>query len=78
MIEAASSADLPNELIRRYREDCEMRGMSSESLRGYSSTIKIFNEYLEMKGLDFFSVDKNVLRGFLEYLRKDRRVGHKI
>jgi integrase/recombinase XerD len=77
MIEAASSVDLSEELISRYREDCEMRGLSSESLRSYMATIKIFNEYLRMKGLDFFGVDKNVLRSFLEYLRKDRQVGHK-
>jgi site-specific recombinase XerD len=77
MIETASTAELSKELIGRYREDCEMRGLSSESLRSYIATIKIFEEYLEMKGLDFFRVDKNVLRGFLEYLRKDRQVGHK-
>jgi site-specific recombinase XerD len=77
MIEAASPAELSKELIERYREDCEMRGLSSESLRSYIATLKIFNDYLELKGLDFFSVDKNVLKGFLEYLRKDRQVGHK-
>ncbi len=77
MIDAASSVDLSEELIRRYGEDCEMRGLSSESLRSYINTIKIFSDYLKMKGLDFFSVDKNVLRSFLDYLRKDRRVGHK-
>ena len=77
MIEAASSVDLSDELVRRYREDCEMRGMSPESLRWYVSSIKIFREYLETKGVDFFSVDKNMLRGFLEYLRKDRQVSRK-
>jgi hypothetical protein len=33
MIEAANSTDLSKELIHRYNEDCEIRGMSPESLR---------------------------------------------
>jgi len=44
---SAASIDLSAELIRRFREDCEIRGLSSESLRSYISNTKIFNRYLQ-------------------------------
>ena len=74
---SVASIDLPAELIRRFREDCEIRGLSSESLRSYISNTKIFNRYLQDRNLDLLNVDRNVLRSFLEYLRKDRSVGLK-
>ena len=49
MIEAASSVELSEELIRRYRENCEMKGISPETLRRYLSSIKIFDEYLKIR-----------------------------
>ena len=39
-----ASLDLPAELIRRYKEDCEIRGMSPESQRRYISSLKIYNQ----------------------------------
>ncbi len=74
MIDVASSVDLSNELIKRYEEDCDMKGMSPESLRRYLSSIKIFSDYLKTKGVDVLSVNKGLLRDFLGYLRKDRQV----
>jgi len=74
---SSESLDLPAELIRRYKEDCEIRGMSPESLRRYISSLKIYNRYLQELNLDLLNVDRNVLRSFLEYLRKDRNVGLK-
>jgi hypothetical protein len=68
---SVASLDLPIELIRRYKEDCEIRGMSPESLRRYISSLKIYNKYLQERNLDLLNVDRNVLRSFLEYLRKD-------
>jgi integrase/recombinase XerD len=77
MIEATSPDDLSKELIRRYNEDCEIRGMSSESLRRYISCIRIYNQYLQERGLDLFAADRKILRDFLEYLRKERVVSQK-
>ena len=65
MIDVASSVDLSDELIRRYSEDCEMKGISPDTLRRYLSSIKIFNEYLKPKGVDFLGVNKDLLRDFL-------------
>jgi integrase/recombinase XerD len=69
--------DKSAELIRQYREDCEIRGMSPESMRRYISSLKIYNKYLQDHNIDLLNVDRNVLRSFLEYLRKERNVGLK-
>src|SRR5512136_1281440 len=77
MIDVASLVDLSDELIRRYSEDCEMKGISPDTLRRYLSSIKIFNQYIKTKGVDFLGVNKDLLRDFLGYLMKDRQVSPK-
>jgi len=72
---SVKSIDESAELIRQYREDCEIRGMSPESMRRYISSLKIYNQYLLERHLDLLNVDRNILRSFLEYLRKERNVG---
>jgi len=74
---SVKSIDESAELIRQYREDCEIRGMSPESMRRYISSLKIYNQYLLERHLDLLNVDRNILRSFLEYLRKERNVGLK-
>jgi len=74
---SVDSVDTSAELIRQYKEDCEIRGMSPESLRRYISSLKIYNQYLRGRHLDLLNVDRNILRSFLEYLRKERKVGLK-
>ena len=69
--------DESSELIRQYKADCEIRGMSPESMRRYISSLKIYNRYLQEQHLDLLNVDRNILRSFLEYLRKERNVGLK-
>ena len=74
---SVESIDKSAELIRQYKEDCEIRGMSPESLRRYISSLKIYNQYLRERHIDLLNVDRNILRSFLEYLRKERNVGLK-
>lgn len=77
MIEAAVAADLPADLISQFREDCDVRGMSHESSRRYYSSLRIYAQYLSSRNQDILSVDKNIVKGFLDYLRRDRGVGQK-
>lgn len=77
MIEAGTSGGNACELILRFKEDCEIRGMSAETIRRYISSINIYARYLAERGLDILNVNKEVIRGFLEYLRKDRGISHK-
>ena len=67
---------ISTELIKRYKEDCEMKGLSAESVRRYISSINIFIQYLNDNELDLLSADRGLLRKFLEYLRKTRAVSY--
>lgn len=64
-------------LIEGFQADCRIRGMAAGSIPRYLSVIKIFTEYLNGQGIGLIDVDRDVLRGFLEYLRLDRGVSHK-
>lgn len=64
------------ELIDRFKADCEMKGLSEETSRRYLSSINILVQYLEDRGMTLLGLDKDVLRGFLEYLRKEREVSY--
>ncbi|KUK43868.1 MAG: Site-specific recombinase XerD [Methanothrix harundinacea] len=66
-----------NELVEQYREDNEIRGLSTESTRRYISSIRIYVKYLEDNGMDLLGADRNTIRKFLEYLRKVRGVHQK-
>jgi hypothetical protein len=54
---SATSIDTSAELIGRYKEDCEIRGMSPESLRRYISSLRIYSQYLHEHNLDLLNVD---------------------
>lgn len=77
MIEAAVAADFSADLISQFREDCDVRGMSPESSRRYFSSLRIYAQYLSSRNQDILSVDKNIVKGFLDYLRRERGVGQK-
>jgi integrase/recombinase XerD len=68
---------LGSELIKKFNEDCMMRGMSSESMRRYVSNLRIFNNYLEENGLTVLDTDRNILRNFLDHLKRVRGVSQK-
>ncbi len=64
-------------LIEGFQADCRIRGMAAGSIPRYLSVIKIFCEYLKRDGINLIDVDRDVLRGFLEYLRLERGVSQK-
>jgi integrase/recombinase XerD len=75
--ESASATSSPARLIEGFQADCRIRGMASGSIPRYLSVIKIFCEYLNGHEIALIDVDRDVLRGFLEYLRLERAVSHK-
>ncbi len=75
--ESASATSSPSRLIEGFQADCRIRGMASGSIPRYLSVIKIFCEYLNEHEITLIDVDRDVLRGFLEYLRLERAVSHK-
>lgn len=65
------------ELIDLYKEDCETRGISTETTRRYLSSLGIYKQYLDQRALDVLLVDRDVIKGFLNYIRLERKVSHK-
>jgi len=59
-------------LIQDFVKDCALRGMSPRSIPHYGYIPKVFKNYLEGKGTNFQDVDKDHLRGFIEYLRIEK------
>lgn len=65
-------------LIIAFKEDCIVRGMSSETIRSYHSNVRIFFSFLkERLGKSIVETDRFDLREFIRYLREERKVSHK-
>lgn len=70
--------DLSNlDLIEEFYDDCELKGMTAETIRRYKSSILIFNDFLAQRGPSLIDVNKGALKDFLAYLRQERKVKHK-
>ena len=65
------------DLIAEFYQDCELKGMTPETIRRYKSSILIFTEFLAQWDIPLVAVDKRTLKEFLGYLRQDRRVRNK-
>jgi len=64
-------------LLKRFEEDCQIRGLTRETIRNYKGQVKIFNEFLKRYGKNFFSVDREILREFIKYLRFERKASQR-
>ena len=67
----------PEELLKSFAEDCRLRGMTDESIRRYKSSLRIFLKFLKQKEVNLDSIDMEVLRDFLRYLRFERKAKEK-
>jgi integrase/recombinase XerD len=63
--------------IAQFCQDCQLRGRTPETIRGYRSNLRIFDNYLSTNDLTLTDVDNAVLENFLAYLRDERDVTHK-
>lgn len=59
-------------LIEDFVKDCTLRGMSPRSVPHYGYIPRVFKGYLETRGANFLEVDKDHLRGFIEYMRVEK------
>jgi len=64
-------------LIADFVKDCALRGMSPRSIPHYGYIPKVFQSYLEDRNASFLDVDKDLLRGFIEYLRIEKEAAGK-
>lgn len=64
-------------LIDGFCDDCKLRGMTKESMRGYRSSLLIFTEFLSENGTSGHEIDMHTLKGFLRCLREERGSSYK-
>ena len=65
------------ELIEDFAGECEIRGLTPETIRRYKSSLGIFKEYMNSQGLSVLDIDKRTLKEFLRHLRIEREVKNK-
>jgi integrase/recombinase XerD len=68
---------MADDLISRYLEDCEIRGMTPGSISRYKSVMRIFHAYMVGRGADIGQEDREAMKGFIEHMRKDRGASQK-
>ena len=66
-----------SDTIERYRKDCVLQEMTSESIRRYISSLKIYAEFLEKRTISFEEVQHEDLTDFIQYLKTERKVSVK-
>ena len=64
-------------LLQKFCDDCRLRGMTDETIRGYQSNLRIYAEYVTNTDANLIDVDNQALKGFLDYLKHTRSVKHK-
>ena len=62
------------ELIERFAADCELRGLTPESIRGYKGNLRIVSKFLNRNGLTLLDLDRQSLKTVLNYLTAERGV----
>ena len=62
-----------SKLIDNFCMDCELQGMTPETIRRYGSSLRIFEEFLSKRKITLLDVDRGSLKDFLSYLRNERR-----
>jgi len=67
----------PGRLIEDFCKDCKLRGMTTESVRRYKSSLLIFAGFLLNRGVDPGNADTHVLKDFLQNILHERNVKHK-
>lgn len=61
------------DLVEDFLKDCRLRGMSSGTIIHYASCLKVFRQYLNQSSRDLLEVDRDVLRDYIDHLRRDRK-----
>jgi integrase/recombinase XerD len=62
------------DFVDGFKDDCELRGLSPSTIERYLSSVKEYCRYLNENGMDVLSADKETIRDFLDYLRRERKL----
>jgi len=59
------------ELIAQFKDDCYIRGLSNHTVEGYESSLKLLSSFLHEKGCTLLSVERDILRSYIAFLRNN-------
>jgi len=59
-------------LINMFEEDCKIRGLSKHTIEGYVSSLNLFTDFLQDRNYTLLSIDKDILREYISYLRREK------
>ncbi len=60
-----------NELIKAFEKDCETRGLSQSTILSYISVLRLFSSFIKERRITLLSIDRDILRGYISYLRNE-------
>ena len=58
------------ELIKRFEEDCKIRGLTEGTIKSYKSCLRIFSSFLKTNGVDLMGINRDILRSYVGFLRE--------
>ena len=59
------------ELVKKFEDDCFIRGLSVHTIESYASILHLFTSWLHNYGYSLLSVDRDILIKYISYLRKN-------
>ena len=59
-------------LVENFCMDCELQGMTPETIRRYGSSLRIFEEFLSRRKVTLLDVDREALKDFILHLKNER------
>jgi len=62
-------------IVRAFLADCNLRGMTPNTVQSYASNLRDFKRYLDSKSIvDVRKIDKDDIREYIRILREDRKL----
>ena len=62
--------------IKMFGNDCRIRGLSKHTIESYISTLNLFSKFLKKREYLLMTVDRNILREYISYLRERESLDH--
>jgi integrase/recombinase XerD len=56
-------------VIQLFEDDCHVRGLSEHTIVSYLSTLTLFSRWIKGRGYELLSVDKEILKEYIAFLR---------
>ena len=63
-------------LIKKFKEECELRGLTDHTIEGYISSLNLLSNFLQKRKYTFLNADKKILIGYITHMRKNG-INHK-